>query len=62
MSGSPRDDLFNKKQAPKTMEVVVVHSETVSCSNDHPKVFYKIKNNIAVCEYCSRRFIYVDRT
>jgi len=62
MSGSPRSDLFNKKPAPKLNEEFVVHSQTVSCSNDHPKVFYKIKNNEAVCEYCSRRFIYVNRT
>ena len=62
MSGSPRSDLFDKKLAPDLNEEFLVHSKTVSCSNDHPKVFYKIKNNEAVCEYCSRRFIYVNRT
>ena len=61
MSGNPRNDLFDKQPAPEKSDVLIVHSQTVSCANDHPKVFYKVKNNEAVCYYCSRRFLYVNR-
>lgn len=57
MSGLPRDDLFNKKPAPKKTDIVKVKTETVSCANDHPIVYYKLKNNRADCHYCGRIFI-----
>jgi len=62
MSGIARNDLFKKQAAVEKTGVVVVTTDTVSCSNDHPKVYYKLQNNEAVCEYCSRRFVYVNRT
>ena len=37
----------------------VIHTETFSCANDHPIVYYTFdKNNKAMCEYCATHFIY----
>ena len=57
MSGIARNDLFKKQAAGEKTEVVVVTTDTVSCSNDHPKVYYKLQNKKAVCEYCGNVFI-----
>ena len=41
------------------MEPKVIHTETFSCANDHPIVWYTVDNeNKAVCEYCYTKFIY----
>ena len=55
---SARDDLFEKKSPPVKTDFVKVKTETVSCANDHPIVYYKLKNNRADCHYCGRIFIY----
>ena len=53
-----RDDLFEKQPTPVKTDIVKVKTECVSCANDHPKVYYKLVNNRADCEYCGRVFIY----
>jgi uncharacterized Zn-finger protein len=58
MSGLPRYDLFKKQSAPKKMDIIKVKTEAVSCANDHPKVYYKLVNQRAECQYCGRIFIY----
>jgi DNA-directed RNA polymerase subunit RPC12/RpoP len=41
------------------MKPKVIHTETFSCADDHPIVWYTFdKNNEAICEYCSAKFIF----
>ena len=41
------------------MKPKVIHTETFSCADDHPIVWYTFdKNNKAICEYCSAQFVY----
>ena len=49
MSGQARNDWMKKQSAPENKEVIVVKTDTVSCSNDHPLVYYKLKDNKAEC-------------
>ena len=45
---------YNVKPKPK-----IIHTETFSCSDDHPIVWYTFdKNNKAMCEYCATHFVY----
>jgi len=40
-------------------EPKIIHTETFSCADDHPIVWYTFdKNNEAICEYCSAKFIF----
>lgn len=57
MSKQARTDWMIKQPAPKNKEVIVVKTDTISCSNDHPLVYYRLKNNKAECNYCGRVFI-----
>jgi uncharacterized Zn-finger protein len=57
MSGQARTDVFKKQPAPKNKQVVVVKTDTISCSDDHPIVYYKLKNGRADCYYCGKVFI-----
>jgi uncharacterized Zn-finger protein len=37
----------------------IIHTETFSCADDHPIVYYTFdKNNKAMCEYCATHFVY----
>ena len=37
----------------------IIHTETFSCANDHPIVYYTFnENNKAMCEYCATQFVY----
>jgi DNA-directed RNA polymerase subunit RPC12/RpoP len=41
------------------MKPKIIHTETFSCADDHPIVWYTFdKNNEAICEYCSAKFIF----
>ena len=41
------------------MKPKVIHTETFSCADDHPIVWYTFdENNEAICEYCSAKFVY----
>ena len=41
------------------MKPKVIHTETFSCADDHPIVYYTFdKNNKAMCEYCATQFVY----
>jgi hypothetical protein len=41
------------------MTAKIIHTETFSCANDHPIVWYTFdNNNKAMCEYCSTQFVY----
>ena len=41
------------------MKPKIIHTETFSCADDHPIVYYTFdENNEAICEYCSAKFIY----
>ena len=41
------------------MKPKVIHTETFSCADDHPIVYYTFdENNRAICEYCSAQFVY----
>ena len=57
MSRQARTDLFKKQLSPKNKEVVVVKTDTVSCSDDHPLVYYKLKNGRAECNYCGKVYV-----
>lgn len=38
--------------------VIYTDKETVSCENDHPKVFYKVpEKGYVVCNYCDIKFV-----
>ena len=37
----------------------IIHTETFSCADDHPIVYYTFdKDNKAMCHYCATHFIY----
>ena len=37
----------------------IIHTETFSCANDHPIVYYTFDNNNKVmCDYCATQFVY----
>ena len=37
----------------------IIHTETFSCADDHPIVWYTFgKDNKAMCEYCATQFVY----
>ena len=41
------------------MKPKVINTETFSCANDHPIVWYTFdKDNKAMCEYCATHFVY----
>ena len=41
------------------MKPKVINTETFSCANDHPIVWYTFdKDNKAMCEYCAPHFVY----
>jgi len=41
------------------MKPKIIHTETFSCADDHPIVYYTFdKNNKAMCEYCATQFVY----
>jgi DNA-directed RNA polymerase subunit RPC12/RpoP len=41
------------------MKPKIIHTETFSCADDHPIVWYTFdENNEAICEYCSAKFIF----
>ena len=43
------------------MKVVYVKEDLISCTgenDDHPKVYYSLKNGDAVCGYCNIKFIF----
>jgi len=41
------------------MTAKIIHTETFSCADDHPIVYYTFdENNEAICEYCSAKFVY----
>ena len=41
------------------MKPKIIHTETFSCADDHPIVYYTFdENNEAICEYCSAKFIF----
>ena len=41
------------------MKPKVIHTETFSCADDHPIVWYTFdENNKAMCEYCATQFVY----
>ena len=45
---------YNVKPKPK-----IIHTETFSCADDHPIVYYTFdKDNIAMCDYCATQFVY----
>jgi uncharacterized Zn-finger protein len=54
---SARYDLFEKQRSPVKTDIVRVKTESVSCDNDHPIVYYRITNNRAECQYCGRIFL-----
>jgi len=40
-------------------EPKIIHTQTFSCADDHPIVYYTFdKNNKAMCEYCATHFVY----
>ena len=44
------------------MKPKIIHTETFSCAADHPIVYYTFdKDNKAICEYCSAKFVYEPR-
>tara|TARA_Y100000114_G_scaffold68003_1_gene62317 strand:- start:3029 stop:3208 length:180 start_codon:yes stop_codon:yes gene_type:complete len=57
MSGQARNDWMKKQSAPENKEVIVVKTDTVSCSDDHPLVYYKLKNGRAECNYCGKVYV-----
>jgi len=40
-------------------EPKIIHTETFSCADDHPIVWYTFdKDGKAMCEYCATHFVY----
>ena len=41
------------------MTAKIIHTETFSCDDDHPIVWYTFdKDGKAMCEYCATHFVY----
>jgi hypothetical protein len=41
------------------MKPKIIHTETFSCADDHPIVWYTFdKDGKAMCEYCATHFVY----
>ena len=36
-----------------------VDTETVMCEDDHPRVYYRLKDGEAICGYCNKKFIFI---
>ena len=39
------------------MKIEYVTEERVICEDDHPRVYYTLKDGEAVCGYCNKKFI-----
>ena len=43
------------------LNVVYTYDRKVSCSDDHPIVYYVVNDDgKAVCEYCNKTFVYMQ--
>jgi uncharacterized Zn-finger protein len=54
--------MANQTQAPPPPETIEVDSSVVSCDGGggplgHPKVYLNLKDGVAECGYCDRRFV-----
>ena len=43
------------------MNVEYVDTETVMCEDDHPRVYYRLKDGEATCGYCNKKFILKEK-
>ena len=40
--------------------VEYVNTEAVMCEDDHPRVYYRLKDGEAICGYCNKKFIFSE--
>jgi uncharacterized Zn-finger protein len=40
------------------MSIKYVTTQTVMCDDDHPRIYLRLSNGIAVCGYCNTKFIF----
>ena len=44
---------------PEKDKIIKVNTKTVKCDNDHPVVWYSLKETgFAICEYCNMKYVY----
>ena len=49
----------NNYSIPEEDRTLEVNTEIVKCDNDHPVVWYSLKENgFAICKYCDMKFVY----
>jgi len=41
--------------------VEYVDTKTVMCEDDHPRVYYRLKDGEAICGYCNKKFIFKEK-
>ncbi|CAI3934300.1 Uncharacterized protein R83526S56_LOCUS1232 [Commensalibacter communis] len=59
------EQALNQNPQRGQFETVYVNKKTVSCEGNnpalgHPRVFLKLKDNKAVCPYCSKTFLFQE--
>ena len=48
----------NNYNIPRKDRTVIVHTSQVKCDNDHPVVWYSLKDNdFVVCGYCDMKYV-----
>ena len=49
----------NNYSIPEEDRTIEVNTKMIKCDNDHPVVWYSLKENgFAICEYCDRKYVY----
>ena len=43
------------------MNVEYVDTETVMCEDDHPRVYFSLKDGEAICGYCNKKFTFKEK-
>ena len=52
-------DAENNYSIPEEDRTIEVNTIMVKCDNDHPVVWYSLKETgFAICEYCNMKYVY----
>ena len=53
----------NNYNIPEEDRTIEVNTEMIKCDNDHPVVWYSLKENgFVICEYCDMKYVNPDFT
>lgn len=43
------------------MKIEYVDKDTVVCEDDHPRVYYRLKEGEVICGYCNKKFVHINK-